>query len=357
MNPANPIAIEVSYATPANDAAGMPLSLCVFADRSHLRATMCEDATAAGFFVLCAGDIRLLLEGDAGPLGDVVLVDCPSAGGAELAALTRLDVRAAHCGAHLIVSTNVASLDDVFACLDQSGAQILVDPGRGDRVVALGSALSRIPNLRLRDLSENDRLLLLRLTEQRRKRPTSPRFGTRVLHQARGMVIAQHDAVEVLGELCRVGVGVEVSLPDAPLEGAHDEVEPLPLQRHQPVAHRAGAVVQLRRGGGEDAPTRRPTTAVPRQPPIEDGPHPRLTPRRGEGGTDDPFREGGGAMLQHLDLQRLLGTEVGEEPALGELQLVRQGPDGEAAEPDLAGQLGSAVEDGGAGLDAFGHGP
>jgi len=166
MNHANPVAIDISYAIPANDAAGMPLSLCVFADRPHLRATMREDAEAAGFFVSCAGDIRLLLEGNAGPLGEVVLVDCPSAGGAELAALSRLDMRAAHCGAHLIVSTDVESLDDVFACLDQSGAQILVDPGRADRVIALGRALARIPNLRLRELSEEDRLVLLRLTEQ-----------------------------------------------------------------------------------------------------------------------------------------------------------------------------------------------
>ena len=163
---ANPVAIDVSYAIPANDAAGLPLSISVYADRPHVRATMREDAEAAGFFVTCAGDIRLLLEGAAGPLGEVVLVDCPSAGGAELAALSRLDMRAAHSGAHLIVSTNVTSLDDVFACLDQSGAQILVDPGRADRVVALGRALARIPNLRLRELSEEDRLMILRLTEQ-----------------------------------------------------------------------------------------------------------------------------------------------------------------------------------------------
>jgi hypothetical protein len=166
MNQANPVAIDISYAIPSNDVAGIPLSLCVFADRAHLRATMREDAEAAGFRVTRAGDIGLLLEGDAGPLGEVVLVDCPAAGGAELAALSRLDLRAAHCGAHLIVSTNVEALDDVFACLDQSGAQILVDPGRADRVIALGRALARIPNLRLRELSEEDRLVLLRLTEQ-----------------------------------------------------------------------------------------------------------------------------------------------------------------------------------------------
>ena len=44
--------------------------------------------------------------------------------------------------------------------------QILVDPSRGERVIALGRVLARVPNLRLRDLSEDDRLTLLRLTEQ-----------------------------------------------------------------------------------------------------------------------------------------------------------------------------------------------
>ena len=48
MIQANPVAIDISYAIPANDAAGLPLSLSVYADRAHLRATMREDAEAAG---------------------------------------------------------------------------------------------------------------------------------------------------------------------------------------------------------------------------------------------------------------------------------------------------------------------
>jgi hypothetical protein len=96
----------------------------------------------------------------------VVLLDCPVISGAGLAALTRLDVRAANSGAAMIVSTSVAALDDVFACLDQSNPQLLVEPSRGERVVALGRVLAQIPNLRVRELGEEDRLMLLRLTEQ-----------------------------------------------------------------------------------------------------------------------------------------------------------------------------------------------
>jgi DNA-binding transcriptional ArsR family regulator len=151
---------------PANDAAGLPLCVSIFADRAHLREDIREDAQAAGFRIGQCGPIAELLDGAAKPLGEVVLFDCPQAAPSVLAALSRLDMRAARSGAQLVVSTSVEALDDVFACLDQSHPQILVDPGRAERVIALGRVLARVPNLRLRDLSEEDRLVLLRLTEQ-----------------------------------------------------------------------------------------------------------------------------------------------------------------------------------------------
>lgn len=161
MTPAN-----LCYVTPANDAAGMPLALSIFADRAHVRTQLAEDADAAGFRIAETAEVAALLDGEARPLGEVVLLDCPVVDAARLAALARLDLRVVNSGAHLIVSTSVEALDDVFGCLDQSNPQILVDPGRADRVIALGRVLARIPNLRLRELSEADRLVLLRLTEQ-----------------------------------------------------------------------------------------------------------------------------------------------------------------------------------------------
>jgi len=146
--------------------AQLPLVVAVYADRPHLRALMREDAEAAGFRLGEVAGIGALLEGEARPLGEVVLLDCPEVDGASLAALARLDMRVAHAGAQLVVSTTVAALDDVFGCLDQSGAQILVDPSRAERVLALGRVLARVPNLRVRELSDEDRLALLRLTEQ-----------------------------------------------------------------------------------------------------------------------------------------------------------------------------------------------
>ena len=142
------------------------LAVTIFADRSYLRAEMEEDASAAGLRIAQTSDLgNLLAEGPGPALGDLVLVDCPVIDGAELAALARLDLRAAKSGSQLVVSTSIGSLDDVFGCLDQSDAQILVTPSRADRVIALGRTLARAGN-RVRELSEEDRLALLRLTEQ-----------------------------------------------------------------------------------------------------------------------------------------------------------------------------------------------
>jgi hypothetical protein len=151
---------------PANDASGMPLAASIFADRAQLREEIRDDVLAAGLALRENGSLASLLEGEARPLGEVVLLDCPQVSGAELAALSRLDVRAARSGAHLVVSTTVEALDDVFGCCDQSMPHILVDPSRAERVIALGRVLARVPNLRLRELAEDDRLTLLRLTEQ-----------------------------------------------------------------------------------------------------------------------------------------------------------------------------------------------
>ncbi len=157
---------NLAYDLSAQDAAGLPLALSIFADSSALRDEMREDALAAGFRIADFADATALLDDRARALGGVVLLDCPDPDAAGLAALARLDLRAAHCGAQLIVSTSLAALDGVFGCLDQSRAQILVDPRRGERLVALGRALTALSARRLRELSREDRLALLRLTEQ-----------------------------------------------------------------------------------------------------------------------------------------------------------------------------------------------
>jgi len=156
---------DFAYA-PANDLAGLPLSASIFTDSAPMRDGLRDDVVAAGLAVLDCSGLAELFDGAPRALGHVVLLDCPQVDGAAMAALARLDHRAARSGAQLVIVTSVAALDAVFGCCDQSAPQILVDPTHAERVVALGRAVMRASGSRVRELSHDDRLTLLRLTEQ-----------------------------------------------------------------------------------------------------------------------------------------------------------------------------------------------
>ena len=157
---------QVDFAYDMAGDANARLTAAVFADCARTRQEIGEDVAAAGLRAGESGAIGALADGPVRALADVVVVDCPAADPACLAALARLDIRAARSGAQLVVSTTMDGLDAVFGCLDQSRAQVLVGPSRGERVVALGRALAHLPGARVRELSDEDRMTLLRLTEQ-----------------------------------------------------------------------------------------------------------------------------------------------------------------------------------------------
>lgn len=156
---------DFAYAAAA-DVAGLPLAVSIFSDREAMLAEMRDDVAAAGFTMRETGSLKRALDGDARPLGELVMLDCPELDGAGMAALCHLDSRVARSGAQMVVATNADALEDVFACCAQSGAQILVNPRRADRIIALGRMLAEGGSSRVRELSEEDRLTLLRLTEQ-----------------------------------------------------------------------------------------------------------------------------------------------------------------------------------------------
>lgn len=151
---------------PVNDAAGSPTAVSIFADRPHVRATIADDVAGAGFRIMREAGLADVLDGHPVTLGEIVLLDCPAVDAGVLAALSRLDMRVARSGARLVVSTTIEALEDVFACLDQSQARILVAPTRGERVVALGQELTMIARVRVRESSGEDHISLLRLAEQ-----------------------------------------------------------------------------------------------------------------------------------------------------------------------------------------------
>jgi hypothetical protein len=154
-----------------SDATGCPARVAIFGEDAKVRSQMADDLGGAGFRSIDGGPVGALLEGPIALLGDVVVVDCPVAGvrgldAMMLAGLARLDMRVARSGAKLIAVTNLAGLDDVFAVLDQSAPQILVAPSRAERVIAVGRAMGEAGAARLREMGEEDRIALLRLSQQ-----------------------------------------------------------------------------------------------------------------------------------------------------------------------------------------------
>lgn len=163
-------ASDFSYET-AKDGAGLPARVAIYGENAACREQIAADLGGAGFRTIDGGSIAALLEGPIALLGDVVMVDCTVTGsrgldGMMLAGLARLDMRVARAGAKLIVSTSMAGLDDVFAVLDQSAPQILIAPSRAERVVAVGRVMGEAGAARVREMSEEDRLALLRLSQQ-----------------------------------------------------------------------------------------------------------------------------------------------------------------------------------------------
>ena len=155
----------------ADDGAGLPARVAIFGAEEALRRQIAADLGGAGFRTIDGGSLRALLEGPIALLGDVVVVDCAVTGSRGidammLAGLARLDMRVARSGAKLIVATNLEGLDDVFAVLDQSNPQILVSPSRAERVIAVGRVMGEAGAARLREMGEEDRVALLRLSQQ-----------------------------------------------------------------------------------------------------------------------------------------------------------------------------------------------
>ncbi|BDI60518.1 MarR family transcriptional regulator [Qipengyuania nanhaisediminis] len=161
---------DFSYAsdigTGATDSAGLPARVAIFADRPSVRDQIAQDLGGAGFRTIDGGDVVQLLDGPIAMLGDVVMVDCPVVDARHIAALARLDMRVARAGAQLIVSTAIDSLDDVFSALDQCDPQILVQPSRAERVIAVGRVMAEMGSARVREMTEEDRLNLLHLSRQ-----------------------------------------------------------------------------------------------------------------------------------------------------------------------------------------------
>ncbi len=157
---------DFSYGEPAGRGSG-GLSVSIFANKAAVREEMREDAQDAGFAVREAASLARLFEDDPQNLGEVVLVDCPEVSERGADALHRLDAQAARSGRRMVLSTTLDALDAVYAACPASEPQILVNSTRAGRVIVLGMILAEGEGgAAVRELTEGDRLTLLRLTEQ-----------------------------------------------------------------------------------------------------------------------------------------------------------------------------------------------
>jgi len=141
-------------------------AIALYSDRPHVLLQWREEALMAGFRVEQAAPLARIADGAPTAPAEVVLADCPAGNAAAIAALSRLDGQAHQAGGQLIVATSRDALEDVFSCLDQSTPQLLVDPSAVDLALALGRARAMLPGRSLRELADDDRMQLLRLTEQ-----------------------------------------------------------------------------------------------------------------------------------------------------------------------------------------------
>lgn len=152
------------------DGSALSNTAAILADADAAREEWCADAEAAGLTVIQQGGLSGYssqnFDSGIAAFGDIMLVDCREAGAASLAALTYIDEAAARSGAGLVVSVSPESLEAVFACVSNCDADFLVDPTPAERIVALGQVIAHAPRARVRELSDDDRTTLLRLTEQ-----------------------------------------------------------------------------------------------------------------------------------------------------------------------------------------------
>src|SRR3954451_715201 len=177
-----------------------------------------------------------------------------------------------------------------------------------------------------------------------------------VSQQAVHVVIAQGDGEDVERELLHVEVPPEVAGLDGHAGPLGDEREAAPVGLLEEVALRSGAVVEFHGRGDQQAAAGHRRIVLPVEPALEHGPDARLPPGGGERRADHCLLEPLHGRLEHLELELVLGPEVGEQTALREPQLGRQGADRQPFQAVPAGQAHGLVENALAGFGSLPHG-
>lgn len=155
-----------NFSYPSMGEASVPVTLSIFADSPDVRRELREDAEITGFHPHSDGPLVDALHDTQRELADCILLHCEDMSPVDCADLLSLDARLAEAECRVLVSVSPEALDDVFACFDQCRPQILVTPGRAERIVVLGRMIVDRSVNRVREPEEVDRAALARLTEQ-----------------------------------------------------------------------------------------------------------------------------------------------------------------------------------------------
>ncbi len=156
--------LDLSYTEDART--GPKLRVDFFHSHGNDPDQLTADLTKAGYKIGETGELDVLLGGMLETDGDILLIDCGTIDARQLAGLAALDMKFSRSLSQIIVMTSMDNLDAVFACFDQSDAQFLIEASRTDILLALSRAASAGRGGRVREMSEDDRMRLLRLSEQ-----------------------------------------------------------------------------------------------------------------------------------------------------------------------------------------------
>ena len=170
-------------------------------------------------------------------------------------------------------------------------------------------------------------------------------MGLLVVEQAGGVVVAQGQALELEGEL------LAGRCPRGSRPRRRRSRRPWRSRRSQ---SRWSATRASRIGPGWSSNSIEPVTkmqppgsdlGLPAQPALEQLADPLLAAGHGQGRPDGGVDEPLARVLQGLQLELLLGLEVGEQPALAHPGLLGQLADGQPGEADARGEGQRLVED------------
>ena len=171
--------------------------------------------------------------------------------------------------------------------------------------------------------------------------------------QESGVVVQRKDqAVDLEQQLLDVGVGTQMAFDDGGADRPAERAMPGLDHRHQGVADRSGAVVELDRAADVDA-ARVDLDRDATHPAVEQRAQPRQAALGLHGRHEDLVLELGVILGDDRDLQLLARAEVGENTRLAHPRHLGEGADRQSLEADLRCQAERCVENRGPGLLAF----